>query len=310
MSFNGKRIVAVASFVAVLALAAHCIELALPKRDHFVRRAGSIVAEEHTETRNGENWYEDVHLVSSSGLEIDMRVYRPDFDGTNPLPVLLLLGGYQTGKDAVDLVGATEGIVYAAIDYPYNGAHNLSTFWGSVTAIPGARRAFLDAPAGLMLALQWLLDQPWADTQRVELAGVSLGVPFAAPAGALDSRFSRIWLLHGGGDNTLWVAGNMRRRIHSDFLRTLTTRLALFAVYGNSFDTVRWSGEIAPRPLVIVLARDDDFVSREAQEPLIRAADSPHIELLWTDGRHVGPSRRGELQQLLGLIKRRISSER
>jgi hypothetical protein len=309
MSFRRRRILKAAGLIIALAVAAYCLELAIPKRDFFLRRAGLLEEFQHRRERTGDEWHEHVHLVSSSGLEIDMRVYRPDFDGERTLPVLLLLGGFRTGKDAVELVGATEGIAYAAIDYPYTGQHDLSTFWGSMRAIPGAQQAFLDTPAGLMLALQWLLDQPWADEDRIELAGVSLGVPFAAPAGALEQRFSRVWLLHGGGNNTAWVYGSTHRRITNDFLRGLATRLTLFAVYGNSFDTERWITEIAPRPLVVVLARDDDFVPQVAKEPLIRAAESPHIELLWTDGRHIQPSRQKELQQLLRLVKAGIRDQ-
>ena len=295
MSSRRRRLLKAAGLIIALAVAAYCLELAIPKRDYFLRRTGQLEEIQHHRERTGDEWHEHVHLVSSSGLEIDMRVYRPDYDGERALPVLLLLGGFRTGKDA--------------IDYPYTGQHDLGTFWGSVRAIPGAQQAFLDAPAGLMLALQWLLEQPWADEERIELAGVSLGVPFAAPAGALEQRFSRVWLLHGGGNNTAWVDGSTRRRIRNDFLRGLATRLTLFAVYGNSFDTERWIKEIAPRPLVIVLARDDDFVPQLAKEPLIRAAESPHIELLWTDGRHIQPSRQKELQQLLRLVKAGISDQ-
>jgi hypothetical protein len=65
--------------------------------------------------------------------------------------------------------------------------------------------------------------------------------------------------------------------------------------------------EIAPRPLIIVAARDDDYVPRSAQKPLEQAAAaSPHIELIWTDGRHIGPNRGNELQQLLAIVRNRV----
>ncbi|MCK5325441.1 MAG: hypothetical protein KAJ57_05510, partial [Woeseiaceae bacterium] len=67
-----------------------------------------------------------------------------------------------------------------------------------------------------------------------------------------------------------------------------------------------WIPEIAPRPLIIVAARDDDFVPREAQEPFIEAAESEFIEIIWTDGRHIRPTRQNELQQLLDVVLSRI----
>ena len=90
-----------------------------------------------------------------------------------------------------------------------------------------------------------------------------------------------------------------------EFLRNLTSRLALFLVHGSSFEPQRWMPEIAPRPLVIVAARDDDYVPREAQKPLEDAASSPYIELIWTNGRHIGPNRGDELQQLIAIVRNR-----
>lgn len=301
-----RRMLLVFAAAVLVAAAVYCIELAIPKRAFFIDRAGTLVGQVHTQTRHARTTSETVHLVSSSGLEVDMRVSRPADDGERKLPVLLVLGGYRTGKDAVDLVGEPKHIAYAAIDYPYDGKQDLGDFWSSVAAIPGIQDAFLDSPPALLLALEWLLEQPWVDTQRVELAGISLGVPFAAPAGALDARFSRVWLMHGGGDNVSWVSGQARHRIENEALRRITVRLILFAVYGNSFNTERWIEEIAPRPLVIVMAHDDDFVSAAAQEPMLEAARGPNVELIWTQGRHIGPRRRGELGQLLALVRARI----
>ena len=90
-------------------------------------------------------------------------------------------------------------------------------------------------------------------------------------------------------------------------LRRWVARLTLFAVYGNSFDTRRWIPEIAPRPLIIVMARDDDFVTAAARAPLLAAAESPDVELIWTQGKHIGPNRRNELEQLLAIVRDRIS---
>lgn len=306
MAVKRRRILLLTGLVVMLALAGYALELAIPKRDYFIERAGSLADQQHMAAQAGNDWHESVHLVSSSGLEVDMRVVRPAFDGSNRLPVVLMLGGHEAGKDGVDLVGAPDVIAFAAIDYPYESGRDLNDFWSSVAAIPDIQRAFLNSPPALSLAVTWLLEQPWADPERIELAGISLGVPFAAPAGALDPRISRVWLLHGGGDNASWAAHNARRQIENDTLRELTARLTLFAVYGRSFDTRRWIPEIAPRPLIIVMARDDDFVPKESQQPLIEAAASEYVELIWTEGRHIGPSRKNELRQLLDIVTNRI----
>ena len=290
----------------LLVVAAYAINLAIPRHDYFIERVGLIAdAEVIPEQRERHRGY-TVRLTSTTGLAVDMRVLVPDVDVSEKLPLVLVLGGHETGKDAVDLVGDPQGIAFAAIDYPYHGGTDLDNFWKSIAAIPHVQNAFLDAPPAASLALHWIRNQPWVDADRTELAGVSLGVPFAAVAGAVDERFSRVWLMHGGGDNAAWVAHNAKRHIENDVMRNVMTHLTLFAVYGNSFDTRKWIPEIATRPTVLVAARDDDFVPPEAQAPLIKAAQSPYVELIWTDGLHIGPKRLEELQQLLDVVRQRI----
>jgi len=232
---------------------------------------------------------------------------RPAVEPGETLPVIVVMGGEGTGKNAVDLVGAPQGIAYLALDYPYEGDQELDAFWESLTAIPGIQQAFLDSPPAMSLALDWAERQDWFDAANVELVGASLGVPFTAVAGALDTRFTRVWLLHGGAKNVPWVMYVGRRYVENEFLRGLLARAALLLVYGNSFETMDWIPEIAPRPLVIVAAKDDDFVPPEAQQPFVEAAEaSEHIEIVWTDGRHIRPTRREELQQLLDIVLNRI----
>jgi cephalosporin-C deacetylase-like acetyl esterase len=248
-----------------------------------------------------------IRLESSTGLRVNMRVVRPQTAPGQTLPVIIVMGGEGTGKDAVDLVGAPEGVAYLALDYPYEGDQELDAFWESLTAIPGIQQAFLDSPPAMSLALDWAQQQDWFDADNVELVGASLGVPFTAVAGALDTRFTRVWLLHGGAKNVPWVMYVGRRYVENEFLRGLLARAALLLVYGNSFETVDWIPAIAPRPLVIVAAKDDDFVPPEAQQPFVEAAEnSEYIEIVWTDGRHIRPTRREELQQLLDIVLSRI----
>ena len=63
-------------------------------------------------------------------------------------------------------------------------------------------------------------------------------MPFTAVAGALDRRFTRVWLLHGGAVNLPWVMHVGRRYVENEFLRGLLARTALFLVYGNTFRIV------------------------------------------------------------------------
>jgi cephalosporin-C deacetylase-like acetyl esterase len=304
-----RRIGLAALILVPLLIGLYCLELAVPKRDYFIERHGALVAADVTEASSDGIVQKLVRLESSTGLTVNMRMVRPVTTPGETLPVIIVMGGEGTGKDAVDLVGAPQGIAYLALDYPYEGDQELDAFWESITAIPGIQQAFLDSPPAMSLAVDWAEQQSWFDPDNVELVGASLGVPFTAVAGALDHRFTRVWLLHGGAVNVPWVMHVGRRYVENEFLRGLLARGALLLVYGNSFETLDWIPEIAPRPLVIVAARDDDFVPPEAQQPFVEAAAaSDHIEIIWTEGRHIRPTRREELQQLLDIVLSRIDA--
>jgi len=305
MSLRQAVLIALALIVVITGL--YWLELAIPKRDYFLERRGTLVSADVTEAGSDGIVQKRVRLESSTGLRVNMRVARPETAAGRRLPVIIVMGGEGTGKDAVDLVGAPQGVAYLALDYPYDGDQELDAFWESLAAIPGIQQAFLDSPPAMSLALDWALQQDWVDPGKVELVGASLGVPFTAVAGALDTRFTRVWLLHGGAENVPWVMHVGRRYVENEFLRGILARGALLLVYGNSFETLDWIPEIAPRPLVIVAARDDDFVPPDAQQPFVEAAAaSEHIEIVWTEGRHIRPTRREELQQLLDIVLGRI----
>jgi len=295
--------------LALLMVGLYWLELAVPKRDYFLERRGTLVRQDLLAASENGVVRQTVQLESSTGLQVDLRLLRPATAPGEMLPVIVVMGGEGTGKDAVDLVGDPQGVAYLALDYPYQGDQELDAFWVSIAAIPAIQQAFLDSPPAMSLAVDWAEQQAWFDADNVELVGASLGVPFTAVAGAIDERFTRVWLLHGGAENVPWVMHAGRRFIENHFLRGIVARGALLLVYGNSFRTMDWIPKIAPRPLVIVAARDDDFVPREAQEPFIAAAESEYIELVWTEGQHIRPTRRNELQQLLDVVLSRVAKQ-
>ena len=279
------------------------------QRRYFLERRAPIAeVRPEGEPRESEGYLDDtLTLVSDDGLEVRLRVRRPTDLRDTRLPVLLLLGGHRTGRDAVALAGIPRGVIYAAIDYPYSGSQRLRGTREVLAAIPAIQRAFLDTPPALSLALDWLLEQPWADPERTELVGVSLGVPFATAAGALDERFRRVWLIHGAGDNHAWLEHNLREDFPVDWQRRVMTEVFYTLIYAESFRTARWVQAIPPRPVVIIAARADERLPAEALEPLPRiAAEEPAIDILWTDGLHIEPDRPEVIGQLLDLVLERV----
>jgi dienelactone hydrolase len=278
----------------------------IPRHDHFAQRRGTLATVEAASELAHPGGYvsQSARVAADTGLAVELRVLRPAV--AQRVPLVVLLGGHRTGRDAISVVGDPGTVAVAALDYPYQGPEKPRGVRESLRTIPAAQQGLLDAPAAVSLALDWLLAQPWVDASRVELMGVSLGVPFAATAGALDGRFQRVWLIHGAVDNRAWIDNRLERRVPNAFLRGLASRLVHLLAYGETFKTAEWAARIAPRPVVIIGASEDEQMPRESVEALYAAAREPK-ELLWSAGGHVTPQRMDIVQELLAMVRARMA---
>jgi len=264
----------------------------------FERRHGELDRVDVVRLASGEGLVaERVQLGSTSGLETTIRVVRPAGQ-TGPLTTLMLLGGHRTGADAVDLFDDVSERAVVAFDYPYDGPVRTDGFLETLGVVPGVRRAFLDAAPAFWLATDWLVGQPWVDADRLVIAGVSLGVPFAATAAARDSRIDALLLVHGAADNREWISTNIARQNDLGVFLGPAATIANWLVYGPLHDTAEHVSMMSPRPVVIVGAREDERVPAGETERLFEAADEPKV-LRWTEGRHVQPGRKDIVDELM-----------
>ncbi len=278
-------------------------------RDHSERlraRQGELVTATH-ETLESDPAIvaERVSLASDSGLTVTVRVLRP-MHHDKQLPVLILLGGHRTGSDAVALFDEVGGRAIVALDYPVSKPVDPSGTLGTIAALPVVRNAFFDAAPAIWLATDWVNEQDWADRNRVALAGVSLGVPFAATAAARDERIQALMLVHGAADNRAWIAENLGREIDLGWLQGAAASVLNWIVYGPLHDTAEHVSMMAPRPVLIVGARADERVPAGQTDALYEAARMPKV-LRWTEGRHVQPGRRDIIETLLGIADEELS---
>jgi hypothetical protein len=299
--------VLLALLIATLALGAWWLaDHARPRHDVFVERRGASVSAEAGETVRHEDGFtsQAIRLTADSGLRVDVSVLRPAVDHP-PLPVLVLLGGFRTGRDAAALVGHPGAAVMVALDYPYHGTVAIRSIRDFFAGLRDIQQALLDTPPAASVTLDWLATQPWADTSRAEIVGVSLGTPFVTVAGALDERFDRVWLIHGGAGNRGWIEHNLEVLVPQGWLRPMMAALVHLLAYGNSFDTEAWVARISPRPVVVIGARDDARLPEHKVVNLYQAAQPPK-ELIWTEGGHVDPRRPDLVQALLDIVRIRI----
>jgi len=252
-----------------------------------------------------------VELTSSSGLSLKLAIKRPKgLDGLvsqGRRPLLVLLGGHRTGRDAVELIPETRGTIVAALSYPFKGNHRAKGF-ELLRSIPAGRRAVADTVPAIQLALDHLLADPEVDPARVELVGVSFGSIFVCIAGALDDRARRVWSVHGGGNNRLLLEHNLARKFESTVTRRTVTSLAHHLGYVDALSAEHWVARIAPRPFIMVNARNDSFIPPASVELLHAAAAAP-TELIWVAGGHVTKFDVAAIESLVDLVLDRVWSD-
>lgn len=273
-------------------------ESSRPRDDWFGERHGQIetVATEEAITEDGQ-LTESVRLKSDSGLQVSFRTIR-DVEADAPLPVLMILGGHRTGRDAVDLFGDVGRYSIVGVDYPYDGPDKVKGVIPVARTIPLARQGFLDTVPAVSLILDWLLEQAWVDEKRVILVGASLGVPFAATAAGRDRRITALMLVHGAADNRLWLEVQVARRINTKLLHYPLATILYWLAYGPVLDTSKHVAAVSPRPVLIIGARDDERTPAGQAELLFDAARDPK-RLRFTDGQHIQPNRKEIVAELL-----------
>jgi len=239
----------------------------------------------------------EVHLTSSSGLRVELLVRRPAGElGKSPRPAVLLLGGIRTGKTSAQLVPDTHGTIVVGMSYPTH-----LTKIRELSHILPARRAVIDTPPALMLAVDYLLTREDVDPERIELLGVSLGAPFVCVAGALDPRIARIWSMYGGGDPERLFDQSLKKEVGSPWLRRPAAWLLTVLSYAAVLAPEDYVAEIAPRPFVMINADADERIPRECVEVLYAAAREPK-ELVWIEGGHLDKHDLEQVTRLVDLV--------
>lgn len=269
-----------------IALAAGVAHLLRNPQPYVLARRSAIERTiERERVALGNSTLESIRISATSGLKVDISVRRHVRDSVGRLPLVVILGGHVTGGQAAQLVGDTPGVLVAAVSYPFEGDLRPSklTF---LRQIPDIRRAFLDTPAALMLALDYLMARPDVDTTRVEGVGVSLGAPFITIAGALDARFTRVWAIHASGGSYAPLEASMRRSIAIPPLRYVSAAIANVIIGGPRLAPEKWVARIAPRPFIMVNARDDERMPPDKVALLYATASQPK-EQIWMSGGHI-----------------------
>jgi fermentation-respiration switch protein FrsA (DUF1100 family) len=263
-------------------------------RSRFARMAGELVAVRDSTgvafLPDGTR-VTDVTLVSDAGFRVRARVRSPGLQDGVRRPAMIVIGGYKTGRAVVEVPDSTSGLVLASVEYPYdvrNRPRGLSWLW----RFPGVRRAMLDTPPAILLLAQYLYTRDDVDPDRVTVLGASIGAPLAVAAAATDRRIAGVALVHGGGD----IKGMLAGVLEPAWTVPLASRLIALGL--APLEPTRYAGMIAPRPLLMLNATDDEMIPRKSALALYHSARRPK-HLVWYKTRHVALSERGVINDLL-----------
>jgi hypothetical protein len=252
---------------------------------------------------------ERVVLSGVNGLNVRMILRRPAGDTSGDAivrrPIFVILGGYRTGDMAATLIPDTHGSIIVALAYPYEGDLRVKGL-NVLPQVPNVRRAILDTPPAVMLALDYLLRRPDVDPTAVEMVGASFGSAFGCVVGALDNRITRVWSVYGAARPYDQIELNLRKSIPLGPARHVVAFAANLFAAGRHLDPERWAPRISPRQFIMINARADERMPTDAVHALFSAASEPK-ELIWLDGPHLHRSRPEVLAGLVNAVLERAS---
>ncbi len=238
---------------------------------------------------------EALSFQSTPGMRVTARLYHPVGAGLERAPAVVLLhGGGARGKDAgyhvaLSRVLARAGITTLALDMLHFG-ERADGFFTSFDELEKHERLYNNEPEYLQWVEQTVKDVSRAydllvdrgvAPSRIGLSGISRGGVVAAIAGAVETRFGAVALMHAG---------------HFDYFEDGHRGAACPAHY---------IGRIGPRPLFILSAENDgDFLPDPSIRPMHRlAGDGATIR--WTPGGH-GATTDEDRAALIGWLRQHL----
>ena len=282
-------------------------DLSDPSNEFYQRKGLLQSIDIEREWQDGNSIFRHITLNSNSGLKVKMTMRLPLERTEKGLPLVFILGGERTGRDAVHLVSQQQPVILAAISYPSH--ENWAREGVKLIDIRPYQQTVRDTAPAVLLALDYLLAQESVDEQQVELVGVSLGAFFVGIPAALDKRVTRTWLVHGAGEPEKVIAHKLKERIKIVFLRKAMAWASARLIAVESMRPENWLWRVSPRKLVFINAKDDEELPLSSVIALHRSASQPY-EVIWTEGQHINTGRTEVVQGLVNLIMHRVQTTR
>ncbi|HZP83313.1 MAG TPA: acetylxylan esterase [Chthonomonadaceae bacterium] len=218
-----------------------------------------------------------------------------------PFPAVLLVHGSGGNKDTSYIQWASEMLIrqgYAtlSIDTQYHGERARPGRSGEIH-MPDSytmRDAWAQSVVDLRRAVDYLTTRPDIDKSKIGYLGFSQGAMLGAVLGGVEARVGSFCLAVPGGGLVNIVKHIAQYPVLKAHWPIAVTPEVLRKVeeIANITDPIHFIGRIAPRPLLIIVAKNDEIIPPEASEALIEAAHAKEPEQVkrWASGHVLNPN--------------------
>jgi len=233
--------------------------------------------------------------------DIAFTLSLPDPLPLKKLPVVLILGGHVTGADSIRYIKDAGDNAIAGYAWPLPvRLHGVRDFMWQA---PNLYHRVMTIPGQVVTALGWLMEQPWAEAERLSLLGFSQGalaVPCVQDLAAHDGiRIGWTIIAYGGAPLGELLAANPH--LKPTWLRQALAPLVdlLFHSLEPTVHLPRLSGKF------LVLEGRNDGLIPEAARNLMREAVPEPKTVITFEGTHlgVGPDQVALLQKIIETSK-------
>jgi len=282
----GRKGLIVAGFLGLLLVGAVTLAFwaygrdplaSLPPPEHGLKaERTTLTAQDHRHIYN-------ITLHGNTLGDIAFTLSLPDPLPPKKLPIVLVLGGLVTSEDSIRYIkNAGDN---AIVGYAWPIPARLRGARGVIQA-PGLYHRIMTIPGQVASVLRWLMEQPWADAERISLLGFSLGAlvapslqDFAAHNG---TRIGWTIIAYGGAPLGAVIAANPRMK--PIWLRKAMAPLA--DIFFHPLEPTVHLPRLAGRFLVLE-GRDDNLIPEAARKLLREAVPEPKTVITF-EGVHMG----------------------
>lgn len=251
------------------------------------RQASATITPDATGKRD----IQDIRLVDPDNRPVTFSVSLPKGhfadDTSEKFPSLVVISGFRSAHQNLERIPEPGPNAIISYDYPYDSQEwKEASFVGRALI---ARRIAYRLPNDVAGLMAWVRRQPWADANRISLAGVSLGA-VALPvirrrASATGQTGGPSVIAYGGVDLQALAAANLK--ISPGWLREIAAWFVWLML--KPLEPESHLQEISG-PFLIINGKADERLPTESVARLQALAPEPKT-ILNVDGAHIDGKR-------------------